>query len=690
MEKQTAVTKKEIVTRIEKLETARKTLKSEFIGIDTVIDRLVDGIRTWFTLPELQERPTVINLWGMTGSGKTSLVKRLTQLLALDNSYYPIDMGNSNDDGGGFYNTLESVFEHNNGRPFIMLFDEFQHARTIKKEDERMVGRMGNFWKMLDTGKIEMHGFTSAIIRISDRAKVLKHALIRGIKVKGGLVIDDVELFATITDENLERRRYNAVRNKKTGGFEPVTQKGNKKPQTPCLPFVPEYDLDDIMELQPGRFHAEYEVANHLKTLSGNQIVSFLKQILEDAKKPKELDCSKSVVIIAGNLDEAYSMADDMNPDIPAEVWKALVKDISLNDIKEALRKRFRSEHIARLGNNHIVYPAIGEREFKQYITHAVQKICQSFKDKYGVGLNASQSLLKLIYKEGVYPTQGYRPVNTTIDQVLRSNLSVLIGNVLVTYPTTDSINLSYRRGKLVANYLKQSEVLGTSSISTALNLHSKRKLAFDDEQALTSVHEAGHVVCSALLLNDIPDVAVSATSVSNMGGFVIRTKKESLTQKDRLIRLSAYALGGYVAEKLIYGDDNVTNGSSSDIGNATSRIRETLSVCGFEIGPAFFETPNSLMPIGVLDRSGDLDRIVLEYMQAAESMAAELLKSEQELLLRMANALFKKGSLRKKEMALIVDQYANLRPEQRKPEFPFKSILEEKLGSINGLQKVA
>jgi hypothetical protein len=40
--------------------------------------------------------------------------------------------------------------------------------------------------------------------------------------------------------------------------------------------------------------------------------------------------------------------------------------------------------------------------------------------------------------------------------------------------------------------------------------------------------------------------------------------------------------------------------------------------------------------------------------------------------------------------MTLIVNQYAKLKAKDRKKPFPFKSILEEKLNSINGLQKVA
>ena len=46
-------------------------LKKEFVGLDGIIDELSDTILPWWLFPENQLRPLIINLWGMTGSGKT-------------------------------------------------------------------------------------------------------------------------------------------------------------------------------------------------------------------------------------------------------------------------------------------------------------------------------------------------------------------------------------------------------------------------------------------------------------------------------------------------------------------------------------------------------------------------------------------------------------------------------------------
>ena len=45
------------------------------------IDEIMDNVRTWYLYPQLQTRPLVISIWGLSGIGKTSLVKRISQLM---------------------------------------------------------------------------------------------------------------------------------------------------------------------------------------------------------------------------------------------------------------------------------------------------------------------------------------------------------------------------------------------------------------------------------------------------------------------------------------------------------------------------------------------------------------------------------------------------------------------------------
>ena len=70
-----------IEQRKETLEKTRLELKAHFVGIDEIIDELLDYIQIWYLMPEILNRPIIINLWGMTGVGKTDLIRRLVKAL---------------------------------------------------------------------------------------------------------------------------------------------------------------------------------------------------------------------------------------------------------------------------------------------------------------------------------------------------------------------------------------------------------------------------------------------------------------------------------------------------------------------------------------------------------------------------------------------------------------------------------
>ena len=94
-----------ILKKTEKLKNAEKVLKSEFIGLDTIIDRILECISPWYLTPEIIERPVVVSLWGLTGTGKTSLVRRLLNLLGLTGKSMFFDCG---EQAGGFGDGLFS------------------------------------------------------------------------------------------------------------------------------------------------------------------------------------------------------------------------------------------------------------------------------------------------------------------------------------------------------------------------------------------------------------------------------------------------------------------------------------------------------------------------------------------------------------------------------------------------------
>ena len=69
----------QIITKLAELEVIKTKLKREFVGIDDQINQIVDSIRTWYCFPETLSKPLIVNLWGITGTFKTSVLRRLVE-----------------------------------------------------------------------------------------------------------------------------------------------------------------------------------------------------------------------------------------------------------------------------------------------------------------------------------------------------------------------------------------------------------------------------------------------------------------------------------------------------------------------------------------------------------------------------------------------------------------------------------
>ena len=162
------------------LEAARKQLKPEFVGIDDVIDRIMDLTSTWYLLPELQKRPLIINLWGLTGTGKTSVVKRLSELIRLNNQCFIYDM--KDDDKTLGLDDVVGVSRHSGDARTIIVLDEFQHLGQPRRHPD-------GIWDLLDSGVLNYNSYPRSYYRLSNCVSKLEQAMRHGVKVLNGRVV---------------------------------------------------------------------------------------------------------------------------------------------------------------------------------------------------------------------------------------------------------------------------------------------------------------------------------------------------------------------------------------------------------------------------------------------------------------------------------------------------------------------
>ena len=139
---------------------------------------------------------------------------------------------------------------------------------------------------------------------------------------------------------------------------------------------------------------------------------------------------------------------------------------------------------------------------------------------------------------------------------------------------------LAARRGKRVVGM----EELEDAKDKVLMGTERKSMVMSEDEKKLTAYHEAGHALVA---LHEPESDPVHKATIVPRGralGVVMR-----LPENDRLsmslAKLKAdlsVAMGGRVAEELIFGDEKVTTGASSDISQATNIARKMVTEWGY------------------------------------------------------------------------------------------------------------
>ncbi len=636
--------KNEVFKKKSDLENAKVILKAEFVGLDRVIDDLIESFSYWYYFPELQKKPVVINLWGLTGVGKTSLVNRLIQLLNFEQHFYPFNLSESDWD---IKETIAELYEKQNKHSFVMMFDEFQNVRTINEGGNEKHTKYQYLWELLDTGKIPVIQYPYHLSELHRLELKLKKLLQLGVQVTGGMVVGNEALFITEmeTESGRSRRR-------------------NSNLEKPDLFFVPEGFHGIIFELYEDYFTLASEVATKLKGMNGPQTIKFLREVIMHSMSTKYLDCSQSLIFIVGNLDEAYNMAHNFDIDISANEFHEQSLKITLPQIKSALKVRFRSEQIARLGNNHIIYPALDEQSYSRLIELELQKVKKEVGSQFGINLEFDKSVNKLLYSEGVYPTQGTRPLFSSIHQVINTQVPKIVYHLIQIEETVDLVKIDYT-GKMM-NFIFYND--GTEVFHfqerMVLSLEKLRKNKKDEMQAICAVHESGHAILSSVLLKCIPELIYSSTSGSDNRGFVFAKLRWDYISKGELINRVATLLGGYAAEKLVFGDENLTNGSESDIKKATRLVCDLLKNCGMGSIPAAFQIEDIKTNQMINDPEHEINNQAKEIIQAGLSLAQQTLTVQKKLLLKMSEYLADNRCMQKDQITqMVMENVVGLNP---------------------------
>ena len=121
------------------------------------------------------------------------------------------------------------------------------------------------------------------------------------------------------------------------------------------------------------------------------------------------------------------------------------------------------------------------------------------------------------------------------------------------------------------------------------------------DEKKITAYHEVGHALVASVLEFSDPVHKVSIISRGHAAGYTLTLPLEErkLQTKREFLDDIAKALGGYAAEKMIFGD--ITTGPSNDLQVATTLARNMVTRWGMsdKIGPVALEDPSGKIIYG-------------------------------------------------------------------------------------------
>ncbi len=148
---------------------------------------------------------------------------------------------------------------------------------------------------------------------------------------------------------------------------------------------------------------------------------------------------------------------------------------------------------------------------------------------------------------------------------------------------------LAARKNKRIVTYQEFEE----AKDKVMMGAERRSMVMSEEEKKLTAYHEAGHAIVT---INEKAAYPIHKATIIPRGralGMVMQLpERDEVSQtREQLHAQMAIAMGGRVAEEIIFGEDKVTTGAASDIEQATKRARAMVMRAGLskELGPVAY-----------------------------------------------------------------------------------------------------
>ncbi|MEI8251913.1 MAG: ATP-dependent zinc metalloprotease FtsH3 [Synechococcus sp. ELA057] len=230
--------------------------------------------------------------------------------------------------------------------------------------------------------------------------------------------------------------------------------------------------------------------------------------------------------------------------------------------------------------------------------------------------------------------------------------------------------------GADLANLLNEAAILAARRQLTEISMdevndaiervmagpEKKDRVMSERRKRLVAYHEAGHALVGALMPDYDPVQKISIIPRGNAGGLTFFTPSEErmesgLYSRAYLQNQMAVALGGRVAEEIVYGEDEVTTGASNDLQQVARVARQMVTRFGMsdKLGPVALGRSQGGMFLGrdiaaerdfSEDTAAAIDQEVGQLVSEAYRRATEVLTANRPVLDELAELLVEKETV--------------------------------------------
>ena len=256
------------------------------------------------------------------------------------------------------------------------------------------------------------------------------------------------------------------------------------------------------------------------------------------------------------------------------------------------------------------------------------------------------EAILKVHFKK--------KPTDETVDlDKLAAKTAGSSGADLANMANEAAIIAARRNKKKITN-----DELTEAFERVAIGPERKAKVMNDHEKELTAYHEAGHAIVGHVLPDSDPVHKVTIIPRGGTGGvtWFLPPEDKSYTNVYEFKDILARAMGGRIAEQIIYGDDGITTGAGSDLRKATEIAREMVIEQGMgkSLRDQVFHEDNGGLMFDKMTRERPysdetaklIDQEVSQLITEAKQRAMLVLKANRSFLDKLAEALLKDETL--------------------------------------------